>query len=930
VAGTQFSSLWINNKNDPTLMALGGSRVYVTQDPLTDLNATTVDLNLVSLPPPTDTNINPDHVGVTAMAYGTRDNQNVLLAGVTDIKNYTNEGELWLSTTAAGAMQMLGAYAGQAPTGIAFDQLSQDRFYVADSVALWGTQDQGTTIDAIPLPQNFIRPTSVEYINNNGVDALLVGGLSQTANAQSPIAYADSNNGVLTDLIPFGSGLPNVQVSQMSYNPLADVLAVGTFGRGVWTLYDVTSYFPQAEVLQFGLADNDSKPDSSFLVDGTTFKRGFEKYGTGTAIIDGKASYTGGTTIFDGILQLGTGGESGSLLGDVSFCSNTIDPLNGLKTCNQGIDKFLVFDRSDTYKFDGAINGPGQLVQNGIGTTILTGDSAYTGPTWVNLGALIVNGSIVSPVAVNFSGLLGGGGGVGTTTVGYGGVLAPGNSIGTLTINGNLTLDPGALYEVEANARGQSDKVIVKGAVNLTGATLYVLAAGGAYNPKTDYVIIDNDGNDPVIGTFGQVANTLAFLIPSVIYDGGTGNDVVLTLERNSALFSDVANTRNQRAVAGALDRFPTDDPLFLTVLNQTEQGARQAFDALSGEIHATVAATLADDSRYVRDAVLGRLMQANSTGGSAQMAALAAAGPQVASDNASAMALGYDDKSLSAPPAPEPLAFWTRAYGAWANFNGDGNAATADRNLGGFVSGMDAQVSGSWRLGLATGASFSNVNVDSRYSAANTETYTLGGYLGGMASVFALRGGGMWAWSNIDTSRAVIFPGVFERQEASYDGATGQLFGEVAYPAQMWGMAFEPFAGLAYVSVDADNFHERGSALTSLRGRNTDENVGYTTVGLRAAQTMHWQSMVVTPHISAAWQHAFDYVTPGAALAFASTGIGFTVYGVPLAGDSALIDAGLDFALGERTTAGVSYSAQFGYGTTDNGVRGRFTWLFN
>jgi outer membrane autotransporter protein len=87
---------------------------------------------------------------------------------------------------------------------------------------------------------------------------------------------------------------------------------------------------------------------------------------------------------------------------------------------------------------------------------------------------------------------------------------------------------------------------------------------------------------------------------------------------------------------------------------------------------------------------------------------------------------------------------------------------------------------------------------------------------------------------------------------------------------------------------------------------------------------------MVVTPHISAAWQHAFDYVTPGAALAFASTGIGFTVYGVPLAGDSALIDAGLDFALGERTTAGVSYSAQFGYGTTDNGVRGRFTWLFN
>jgi uncharacterized protein with beta-barrel porin domain len=44
---------------------------------------------------------------------------------------------------------------------------------------------------------------------------------------------------------------------------------------------------------------------------------------------------------------------------------------------------------------------------------------------------------------------------------------------------------------------------------------------------------------------------------------------------------------------------------------------------------------------------------------------------------------------------------------------------------------------------------------------------------------------------------------------------------------------------------------------------------------------------------------------------------------------DSALIDAGLDFAIGARTTAGVSYSGQFGDGVTDNGVKGRFTLLF-
>ncbi len=93
--------------------------------------------------------------------------------------------------------------------------------------------------------------------------------------------------------------------------------------------------------------------------------------------------------------------------------------------------------------------------------------------------------------------------------------------------------------------------------------------------------------------------------------------------------------------------------------------------------------------------------------------------------------------------------------------------------------------------------------------------------------------------------------------------------------------------------------------------------------------RTTQWDSTLVTPHISAAWRHAFNDVTPSAALAFASTSIGFNVTGVPLAEDSALINAGLDFALGTDMTAGVSYSGQFGGGVQDNAAKGRFIWLF-
>ena len=82
------------------------------------------------------------------------------------------------------------------------------------------------------------------------------------------------------------------------------------------------------------------------------------------------------------MLALGAGGAGGSILGDVAFCADAGD-----SSCNASTNKFLVFNRSDSYTFDGAISGPGQVVQAGSGQTILSGASTYTGPTTV-LGGL--------------------------------------------------------------------------------------------------------------------------------------------------------------------------------------------------------------------------------------------------------------------------------------------------------------------------------------------------------------------------------------------------------------------------------------------------------------------------------------------------------------------------------------------------------------
>ena len=63
-----------------------------------------------------------------------------------------------------------------------------------------------------------------------------------------------------------------------------------------------------------------------------------------------------------------------------AFCSNPAD-----SRCDPSNNKLLSFNRSDTYTFSGSITGPGQVFQIGSGKTVLTGNSTYSGPTFVEM-----------------------------------------------------------------------------------------------------------------------------------------------------------------------------------------------------------------------------------------------------------------------------------------------------------------------------------------------------------------------------------------------------------------------------------------------------------------------------------------------------------------------------------------------------------------
>ncbi|WP_158412842.1 autotransporter domain-containing protein [Hyphomicrobium nitrativorans] len=584
-------------------------------------------------------------------------------------------------------------------------------------------------------------------------------------------------------------------------------------------------------------------------------------------------------------------------------------------------------------------NGFSELVKNGTSAWTLTG-SNFTGNTTINSGRLEVDGQVGGAGATTnvVGGTLGGTGTiVGTLNVGPGAIHAPGNSIGTQTVNGPYILQAGSILEIEVNAAGQSDLVIVNGTVDITGAALRVLAENGNYAAATDYLIIDNDGVDAVVGTFAPITSNLAFLTPSVSYTGGDGNDVVLTMTRNSTALTSVADTPNQTAVAGAMNGLPPTNPLVNIVLGQSAEGARQSFDALSGEVHATLSATLARDSRFTRNALFARLQQAfharGAAGSTTQTASLANTGTTsvAGSFDAPMMGLGMGSGSASgydAPPPASPLVFWTQAFGSWGDTDGDGNAATAKRTIGGFLSGVDTGIGYGWRAGAALGYSRSNVSVSQRISSAEIDSYHLAAYTGGPVGAFALRGGASWSWSDIDTERTVVFPGFLDRVEADYDGDTGQIFGEIALPLTAGGLAYEPFAGLAYAHVSTDRFTEQGGA-AALDGFGGSQDVGFSTLGIRFAATTRIGGTTVTPRASIAWQHAFGDTDPTRALAFASGAPGMTITGVPLARNAALIEAGLDISLSPSATLGISYNGEIASDVEDHGVTGRMNWRF-
>jgi outer membrane autotransporter protein len=565
------------------------------------------------------------------------------------------------------------------------------------------------------------------------------------------------------------------------------------------------------------------------------------------------------------------------------------------------------------YIFSRPIFGSGTINQL-AGETILTNNfSTFAGPTNVTGGRLAVNGSISgSLVTVSGGGILGGIGTVGAIAANAGGIVAPGNSIGTLNVAGNVVFGSGSIYQVEVNAAGQGDKLLAGGTATISGATVQVLAAAGNYSSSTSYTILSATGG--VTGTFAGVTSNLAFLSASLTYDA---NNVNLLLARNSTSFSSVGITPNQIAAGGGVESLGAGNAVKNAVLNLSAPQARYAFDQLSGEVHASVKTALIEDSRFPRDAGINRLRSAFGGVGasSGPLAAYAADGTPVA---VAATTVG--------------LAFWGQAFGSFGSTDGDGNAARLGRSTGGFLTGGDAVAFDGVRIGALGGYSRTSFDVKDRASSGSSDNYHIGLYAGSQWGALGLRTGAAYTWHEIATSRSVAFAGFSAQDSSRYHAGTAQVFGDLGYRIDaghtaVGALAFEPFANLAYVNLSTGGFSETGAA--ALTGRSDSTGVTFSTLGLRASTDFRLNGMAATARGSLGWRHAYGDVTPTSLLAFAGGGSSFSIQGVAIAKDSAVVDAGFDVVVARNVSVGFAYVGQAASHAQDHDFKANLNWKF-
>ncbi|RBE93391.1 hypothetical protein BRL73_03515, partial [Xanthomonas oryzae pv. oryzae] len=276
-----------------------------------------------------------------------------------------------------------------------------------------------------------------------------------------------------------------------------------------------------------------------------------QKLDTGTLVLSGSNTYTGGTALGGGSLVLGNAQALGT--GTLTTAAGTTLDTNQALTVGNTVvlDGALTLPGSNDLALTGAISGAGSLIKNGTSTLTLSGNNSYAGGTVLNDGTLAVAGDTAL--------------GSGTLSVNGDSVLsnpvaaALGNAV---TLGAALTVDNPADLTLAGNISGSGALIKTNtGTLTLGGSNTYsggtTLTAGTLVGDSASLqgAIVDNatlafnqvaDGvfNGSITGTGTVVKDGVGALLLNGAngYMGGTSIVAGTLIGDTASLQGDIAN----------------------------------------------------------------------------------------------------------------------------------------------------------------------------------------------------------------------------------------------------------------------------------------------------------------------------------------------------------------------------------------------------
>jgi fibronectin-binding autotransporter adhesin len=392
----------------------------------------------------------------------------------------------------------------------------------------------GSPSDDIPS----LSVAAVQFTGSNttwgneivGSDALTItGSVSDATTSSAPSGFTNTI---------VASGSPTVTTTNPNgtlFETLQGSGNIAVTGGGTAEFDDLTSYtgtISSADsIIQLAPAANMTS-SGSVAVSGNATLDLFNEGGGKSA-----ATYTY-------TLPISLGGNGGTKLGTLNLDgaqdSDVSNVLAGPVTLTSDVDVTAV--GSNTLNITGGITYNGHAIssvgQNVTTITIPAGDDQSGQNATIGSNVTYYVDGKLGATTISSGGLLKGSGTVGSLTVNSGGTSSPGHSPGCLTVNGDL--NETGIYQAEIQSPGQTactdfDQMVVTGNVNLTGSSLDLSFLGG-YVPSAGqkFEIINNQGSNPVTGTFAGLAQGATSAVNGVTYSisyvGGDGNDVVLTV----------------------------------------------------------------------------------------------------------------------------------------------------------------------------------------------------------------------------------------------------------------------------------------------------------------------------------------------------------------------------------------------------------------